>query len=174
MRKGILRETGYCKVDHKMEEQGGKTMSKQKGNLFREKTMERIQSPEQMDKYLQVTRPKVWVSLIAMLLLFIGLIEWVMIGNLDTLVAADIQVKDKRAVITEKVQSAFYKGTDMSKVGEGTIIYLDGKSYEADGCTVDEDGVTILYAEMDLPDGTYEGQILVESVKAITVLFGND
>ncbi len=38
-------------------------------NLFREKSIDRISSPEQLNDYLRVTSPAVWVILLAVVLL---------------------------------------------------------------------------------------------------------
>ncbi len=149
-------------------------MSEQKGNIFRKKTVERIKSPEQLDQYLRVTRPGVWIVLLAVLLFFVGLISWAVTGSIDTTVDADVMVHDKRAVITEREQTNVITKVDMSEVGKGTDVLIDGENYQADSSEVDEDGRTVLYADTDLPDGKYTAQILVESISAIRFLFGSE
>ncbi len=44
--------------------------------LFRKTSMDRIRSPEQLNDYLRVTNPAVWVLLAALLLLLAGLAVW--------------------------------------------------------------------------------------------------
>ena len=41
--------------------------------IFREKSLEQISSPEQMNDYLQVTNPAVWLVLVAVILLLLTL-----------------------------------------------------------------------------------------------------
>ena len=45
-------------------------MSKQ---LFRQKSLEKITSPEQMGDYIRVSNPSVWMILVAIIVLLIGL-----------------------------------------------------------------------------------------------------
>lgn len=47
-------------------------------NIFREKSIARISSPEQLDDYIKVTRTSVWVLLAAMIVLLLGGIVFVM------------------------------------------------------------------------------------------------
>ena len=56
-------------------------MSKQ---LFRQKSMERITSPEQMDDYIRVSNPSVWMILAAVIVLLVGVCVWGIFGQLDT------------------------------------------------------------------------------------------
>ena len=59
-------------------------MADEKEGLFRKKSMDRINSPEQMDDYLKVTSPRVWVILGAIIVLLLGFIIWSAIGTIDT------------------------------------------------------------------------------------------
>ena len=42
-------------------------------SLFREKSIERISSPEDLSNYLHVTRPSVWLILAAVILMLLGI-----------------------------------------------------------------------------------------------------
>ena len=46
---------------------------KKEFKLFREKSLEAIESPESMNDYLQVTSPGVWIVLAAIIAILIGL-----------------------------------------------------------------------------------------------------
>ena len=56
-------------------------MSKQ---LFRQKSLEKITSPEQMGDYIRVSNPSVWMILVAIIVLLIGVCVWGVFGRLDT------------------------------------------------------------------------------------------
>ena len=45
----------------------------EKPSLFRKEAMNRITSPDQLNDYLRVTRPSVWVVLVAVILLICGI-----------------------------------------------------------------------------------------------------
>ncbi|MCR5792840.1 MAG: hypothetical protein K6G65_06700 [Lachnospiraceae bacterium] len=147
-------------------------MSDSKKSLFRKKTMERIKNPEQLDKYLRVPSPGVWVLLLAVLIFFVGLVVWSVMGHLETTVDAEVVVFNKKAVVTQIKQSEYVKKTDMSTVGKGTIVLIEGKEYVANKTEVNEEGLTVLYADTDLPNGMYSAQIIVERINAIQFLLG--
>lgn len=52
-----------------------------KPSIFREKSLQRISSPEEMQDYIRVTRPAVWVILAAVILLLAGMIVWAVFGT---------------------------------------------------------------------------------------------
>ena len=50
---------------------------------FREKSVERISSPEDLDDYIRVTTPSVWIVLAAILILLIGMLAWSVFGTVE-------------------------------------------------------------------------------------------
>ena len=52
-------------------------------NLFRDKSMKRISSPDQMDDYIRVTTPSVWIALLALVILLIGILAWTVLGTME-------------------------------------------------------------------------------------------
>lgn len=54
----------------------------EKKSIFREKSLRRISSPEEMNDYIRVTTPKVWVILIAVIVLLIGALVWATFGTI--------------------------------------------------------------------------------------------
>ena len=52
-------------------------------SIFREKSMERISSPDQMDEYIRVTTPSVWIALLALVILLIGILAWSVLGTME-------------------------------------------------------------------------------------------
>ena len=54
--------------------------------LFREKNINQITSPDELNDYLKVTNTSVWTILVAVILLLSGLLVWASIGHLDTYV----------------------------------------------------------------------------------------
>ena len=51
--------------------------------LFREKSVERISSPEDLNDYIRVTTPSVWIVLAAILILLIGMLAWSVFGTVE-------------------------------------------------------------------------------------------
>lgn len=51
------------------------------GELYREKSLERITSPEQLNDYIRVTTPSVWLVLISVIIMLIGILSWCIFGE---------------------------------------------------------------------------------------------
>ncbi len=51
--------------------------------IFREKSIERVSSPEQLDDYIRVTTPSVWLILFATIILIIGALVWGIFGKIE-------------------------------------------------------------------------------------------
>lgn len=49
--------------------------------LFREKSLERVSSPEQLDDYIRVTTPSVWIVLLATVFILAGMLAWSIFGT---------------------------------------------------------------------------------------------
>ena len=52
--------------------------------LFRKKSVDRVSSPEQLNEYIRVANPGVWMVLAAIVILLAGVVVWGCIGHLDT------------------------------------------------------------------------------------------
>ena len=51
--------------------------------IFREKAVERVNQPEDLNEYVRVTTPSVWIVLAAVLLLVAGVLAWTIFGSVD-------------------------------------------------------------------------------------------
>ena len=50
-------------------------------SIFRQKSIDRVSSPEQLNDYSRVTSPSVWLVLLAIILLLLGLLAWSVFGT---------------------------------------------------------------------------------------------
>ena len=50
-------------------------------SIFRQKSIDKISSPEKLDDYIKVTTPSVWITLIAIVLLLAGAVVWSIFGE---------------------------------------------------------------------------------------------
>lgn len=50
-------------------------------SIFRQKSIDRVSSPEKLDDYIRVTTPSVWIALAAILILLVGTIVWGTLGE---------------------------------------------------------------------------------------------
>ncbi|MCR5211979.1 MAG: hypothetical protein K6C41_05455 [Lachnospiraceae bacterium] len=51
--------------------------------IFREKSLEKVTSPEQLNDYIKVTRPSVWLILFATIILIVGTLVWAVFGKIQ-------------------------------------------------------------------------------------------
>ncbi len=137
-------------------------MAERKENVFRKKALDEIRSPEQLNDYLKVTNPGVWVILAAAVLLFAGLFAWASIGKLETTVPALAIIEDGTARIT--LTGAVASITSDMKVR------IDDENYDISAVDRDTYGRPVAAAPVPLPDGAYDAKIILETVSPISFL----
>ena len=59
------------------------TEKKTETGIFREKSMKRVSSPEELNDYIRVTTPSVWIVLIALAVLLVGMLAWSIFGTVE-------------------------------------------------------------------------------------------
>lgn len=149
--------------------------------IFREKSLEKISSPEQMNDYIRVSSPSVWMVLTAVIVLLAGVCVWGMFGHLDTAVQTG-------GVCTNGRLTVFVGEEDHDKIGENAVISVDGVEYAVAEITnapirVDDqidpyvvhlagftegDWVYRLYADVPgLADGVYAASVITERVRPL-------
>jgi len=132
--------------------------------VFRKETLERISSPEQLTDYLRITNPGVWVILTAVILLLAGLFAWSMIGTLETTASVKVIVTNDNAQIVP---------VDAAIITEGMIFRVNSEEYSVALADNDDLGRYYGLASVDLPDGVYDGTIVVDQVHPIDFLLSN-
>lgn len=136
-------------------------MAENTQTVFRKKTLDRISSPEQLTDYLRVTNPGIWVVLVAVILLLAGVFTWSMVGTLETKTDVKIVVSDHTAQIIPLGSEA---------LAEGMPLRVSGHEYRIAYAESDDYGRSVGAAEVDLPDGTYDGIVVTEAVHPISFL----
>ena len=146
-------------------------------NIFRQKSLERIASPEQLNEYIRVSTPSVWLVLCAVILLLVGVCVWGVFGQLDTVLPLAAQAEG--GVVT-----AYVRETEAASLKEGMAVSLDGEkgmivAIAPQPVMVDETfadyvrhlgglqlGEWVYPVALDVPtaDGIYTVQVVLESV----------
>ena len=88
-------------------------------NLFRKKSLERISSPEQLNTYIRVSTPSVWLLLAAIVVLLAGVCVWGVFGHMDTTLTA-LAVSDGETV------TAYVRQADAAKVAAEQAVLVNG------------------------------------------------
>ena len=135
--------------------------------LFRKKSLDKVQSPESLNDYVRVANPGVWLILAAVIALLAGACIWGIFGRIET---------------TEKTVVHIENGYAYCVTGEGITtdmtVRVDEKEYPITDVDVSDiiiknngEKTATAHIKSDLPDGTYEGEIVVESIKPISFIF---
>lgn len=91
--------------------------------LFRKKSIEKVSSPEQLNEYIRVSNPGVWMILVAIVLLLIGVCVWGVLGHLDTTLTTV-------AVVENSEITVYVKENDIEQIEEGMKVIVNGAEYE--------------------------------------------
>ena len=63
-------------------------MADERREIFTKKASDKLRSPDDLDEYVRVTNPSVWVVLAACVVLMIGMFAWGIFGTAETSVGA--------------------------------------------------------------------------------------
>lgn len=149
--------------------------------LFREKSMERVSSPEQLHDYIRVSNPGVWVILLAVIVLLTGVCVWGIFGHLDTALTCVCIANGGKSVV-------YIREAQIASVKEGMYVTVNDQTYgirEIGTVPVSVDETFSEYAlhtggletgewvyevKLDavLPEGVYASNIIIESVKPMS------
>lgn len=134
-------------------------------SVFRKKTLERISTPEQLTDYLHVTNPGIWWTLAAVVILLVGLYVWAVVATLESVATVTVKIDDETAYVVADERVSLETGmTVFTDTADFVISYIDHDEY----------GRVIGVANVDLPNGSYEGRVVVETMHPIEFLFSSN
>ena len=132
--------------------------------IFREKSLDRISSPEQLDDYLKVSTPSLWIVLGAVIALLVGIIVWANVDYLETTINA-------AATVEEGVVEIVLTGNDAETIKEGMKVRINSFETDVEFIQYDDLGRAIALSFADIPDGNYRVEIVTERIHPIKFLF---
>lgn len=157
-----------------------------KDSIFREKSIQRVSSPEDLDKYLKVTNVSVWLLLVAIIVILTGALIWATVGKIETKLPSACIINNGKA-------SCLIKDEDFNNVDLGLDVKIDEnsakfniESFSKEPTLFKEDTdeyvlylcngkpgdyVYEAYGNVKLPDGTYKASIILDSVSPLIFLF---
>ena len=166
-----------------------------KTKLFREKSLEAVESPEALNDYLRVTSPGVWLVLAAVVALLVGGILWGVFGRIET--------KRQAAIVTTEGKSiccvSFESFDQLEVIAQRRSVEIGGQTYALDipetgemelgfveefvteesrlpmtyakGGLAKGDLVVCLPVAAELEDGVQSGLISTETLQPLSFLF---
>lgn len=158
-------------------------MENKKQGLFRTKSIEKIESPESMNDYLQVTSPGVWLVLVAVVIFLIGACIWGIFGRIES--------TSKIAVISEDKETiCLIPENALNSAIENRSIKINNENYELAPATLEPEVISeetnvywILAGDLSvgdivyriplsetMPEGVYNGTIITETLSPFSLL----
>ena len=151
--------------------------------LFRKKSVDKVSSPEQLNEYIRVANPGVWMVLAAIVILLAGVVVWGCIGHLDTTLDTAVVCENGEAVI-------YVKEADVEKIDVGMTVRVDDKEYKVSEISSEPtrvDGTMSEYAvhvsgltegewvyavkvSGELSDGVHKAEIVIERISPISFI----
>ena len=94
-----------------------------KNNLFREKALKKSLSPEQINDYIKVSSPSVWVIFSAIAILLFGVFVWCFFGKIEMTVSSVTVCEDGKAY-------CYISENDIAKIHDGACAKIQGGEYK--------------------------------------------
>lgn len=88
-------------------------MNRQQNQLFRKSSMDQINSPDQLNDYIKVANPSVWITLAVVMILLLGMLTWAVFGAIETNVTAELHVENG-------VGTAYVSGSEIEGIAPGS------------------------------------------------------
>lgn len=150
--------------------------------LFRKSSMDRVNSPEQLNDYIRVARPGVWLLLGAIILLLVGVIVWGAAGTVTSAVDAVVLAEEDGAplcFVSAEDAAEIKPGMTVSFADvEASVISVSEAFYAADtenayllqaaGIEAGERCCSLEIEAENLEPGIYQGEIIIEQIHPIT------
>ena len=151
--------------------------------LFREKSIETIESPEALNDYLRVTSPGIWLILGAVVLFLTGVCIWGVFGHIDS-------TMDTAVVAQDGGVDCLVPKEAISGVLENPAVEIDDINYALKPSTLEPEIISedtdiyvlltgnlevgqIVYripVDASLEEGTYSGKVVTEKLTPISLL----
>lgn len=153
-------------------------------SIFRKKSLDRVSSPEQLNDYIRVANPGVWLVFLAVIVFLAGMIVWGAVGKLETVVKGT-------AVIAADGSMMYVSEDDAGSVKPGQTVRAGGAEFTVSGISsapvelTDEFDNYIVHAggfevgqwvykvdiEGDASEGgIYGGEIVTDSVSPLSFI----
>ena len=132
--------------------------------VFRKDVLDRMSSPEQMNDYVHVTNPGMWVALGAVVLLIVGSLIWASLTYVSSSLTGTASVRSGTMIVV------LDEGQEESLEVGMAVTVGDAKATVTSIGTNDK-GQSIAMAYTDLSDGKYDARISYKETQLIKLLF---
>lgn len=150
-----------------------------------DKKFKKVNSPEQLNQYIRLSNPGVWILLLAIVVLLVGVCIWGYFGKIDT--------KIKTVVVSDNYTSYLYvKEEDIAKINNGMQVELNNNENTYEIVSIEEAPEKVTedmdeYARhlgnfqvgewvykcrlnKNVKEGTYSANVVIESIAPMTFI----
>lgn len=133
--------------------------------IFREKSLQKVKSPDNLNEYIQVANPSIWLIMASVIILLIGFCSWAVFGSVKTVVEADVHSKEGTVI-------CYVPENDVQKVHIGMTVQFGGYNGTITEIIMRDGniGACALAVEEPIPEGIYSASITVESIHPASFL----
>lgn len=127
--------------------------------IFREKSLQKVKSPDNLNEYIRVSTPSIWLIMAAIIILLMGFCSWAVFGTVQTKIEADVHCEDGTVtcyVAEEDIQKVHIGMTVQFGDYTGTITEIIVRDGNISACP--------LAVKVPIPEGIYSASITVESI----------
>lgn len=134
-------------------------------SVFREKSLEKVKSPDNLNEYIRVSNPSIWMLLASIIFLLLGFLIWGVFGQIHTVVRANAQSQDGSIV-------CYLSDKDAGSVKPGMTAQIGGQTGTVQEVVVRSgmDSTCEITLDEPLSDGIYDVTIEVESIRPVSFL----
>lgn len=141
-------------------------------SLFRKKSLERISSPEQLNDYIKVSNPSVWLVIGAMIIIAVSFSIWAFNGNITSEISGTGVFKTNNKNNIDLVV-CYVDANYASKISEGMPVriydkfkpmnaYINGKVTKISQTPVNQEDILHSYSSEYIADNLLESDYGVE------------
>lgn len=130
--------------------------------IFRQKNLAQMSSPEELNDILKVVNPSGWVILLSVFLILTGLFVWCLVGNVEKKINSSVEVSNGIAHFVIK-DTAIKSGMKVIIGDTESLIRDVGQN---------KNGYYIGAADVpEMIDGIYKAKITIEKINPVKLLF---
>lgn len=160
-----------------------------KEELFREKSLDKVKSPDKADEYLRVANPSFWIVIAAIIILAAAFFVWGYLGEIPTKLNAMAAVQDGELTL-------LLPEAERGQVDDSMDVLIEGKSFGIKSISsepVSADDIKAVQEEYDyfklnpaawnylvkadvagISDGVKPAAVVLEKVRPITLMLNRN
>lgn len=160
-----------------------------KKKIFREKSMEMISSPDELNEYIKTSNSGVYLVLVAITVFIVGALIWAIFGRIDSVCDAWVEVNNHKATIIMYYPDSSFPEERVYVKTKGVVLEVMGDEYNDSPIEVTEkvlnelnpsivhksgimegDWIIILKCDTELENGVYDADVVMESYAPISFI----